>query len=160
MYNTLFFIFCIKCYISYLSCLALVCIMLKIWMKWYIKIHVIIHLYIYMLTILEYVEMLFGFVPWHPLSRIKMMMPPVSCSVDSFPRCFECTQLFSRSWIWILLQSLQRETWNPSQVVWNLPSVRAIGKLKADWIAPQKPSKNGHLSRNIRLPPGGSSDLL
>lgn len=91
-----------------------------------------------MLTILEYVEMLFGFVPWHPLSRIKMMMPPVSCSVDSFPRRFECTQLFSRSWIWILLQSLQRETWNPSQVVWNLPSVRSIVRLKADWIAPPK----------------------
>ena len=55
-----------------------------------------------------------------------------------FRGALKCTQLFSRSWIWILLQSLQRETRNPSQVVWNLPSVRAIVKLKADWIAPPK----------------------
>ena len=96
MYNTLFVIFCIKCYISYLSCLTLFCIMLKIWMKWYIKIHVILHIYIYI-----YVNNI-G-ICWDAV-RVRSLAPLISHQDDDASSFLLCGFISEALWMHSALQ--------------------------------------------------------
>ena len=166
MYNTLFFIFCITCYAIY-HIYHVLHYFLLCWkyewniVKWYINKYMSLYISIYI-----YVNNI-G-ICWDAV-RVRSLAPIISHQDDDASSFLLCGFISEALWMHSALQQklnmdsppvLTKRNVKPISSSLELTLCQINSKTKSWLDCPQKPSKNGHLSRNIRLPPGGSSDLL